>query len=201
MNRPLKPLLFLSCLSPALLLAWQGWQGELGANPIESLSRETGIWSLRLLLITLAVTPLRRISGWHGIMRLRRMLGLFTFFYAATHLTIYLWLDQFFLWEEIWLDIQERPFITVGFATFVLLMLLALSSPKAVLRWMGGRRWQRLHRLTYFAAAGGVVHYWWLVKADVRAPQTYAVILFLLLLSRFRWPKLVGGVVRRREGR
>ncbi|HHS84377.1 MAG TPA: sulfoxide reductase heme-binding subunit YedZ, partial [Gammaproteobacteria bacterium] len=179
-----KPLVFLACLLPLLWLAWRGWQGSLGANPIEMVTRDTGIWTLRLLLLTLTVTPLRKVSGWNGVIRVRRMLGLFVFFYASLHLLTYLWLDQFFLWEEIWFDIQERPFITAGFATFLLLLPLALSSPKAVMRWLGGKRWQQLHRLVYVAAVTGVVHYWWLVKADVRSPQLYALLLVVLLAFR-----------------
>jgi len=185
-----KPVVFIACLLPAVVLAWQGWHDLLGANPIEAVTHSTGIWSLRLLLLTLIVTPLRKITGWGGIMRIRRMLGLFVFFYASLHLMIYLWLDQFFLWDEIWLDIQERPFITVGLATFVLLVPLTLSSPKVVMRWLGGRRWQMLHRLVYVTAIGAVAHYWWLVKTDVRSPQVYALILVLLLGIRIwysRW--------------
>ncbi len=184
-----KPLVFLACLLPLLWLAWRGWQGSLGANPIEMVTRDTGIWTLRLLLLTLTVTPLRKVSGWNGVIRVRRMLGLFVFFYASLHLLTYLWLDQFFLWEEIWFDIQERPFITAGFATFLLLLPLALSSPKAVMRWLGGKRWQQLHRLVYVAAVTGVVHYWWLVKADVRSPQLYALLLVVLLAFRVRYSR------------
>ncbi len=186
----LKSLLFLACLSPVLILAWQGWRDLLGANPIETVTHDTGIWSLRMLLLTLTVTPLRKITGWNGIIRIRRMLGLFAFFYASLHLMTYLWLDQFFLWEDIWFDIEERPFITVGFAVFLLLVPLTLSSPKIVMRWLGGKYWQRLHRIVYIAAIGGIIHYWWLVKADVRSPQLYALLLFILLGTRIlysRW--------------
>ncbi len=185
-----KLLLFFACLLPLFLLVWQGWCDLLGANPIEAITHDTGSWALRLLLLTLVVTPLRQITGWNGIMRIRRMLGLFAFFYASLHLITYLWLDQFFLWEEIWLDIEERPFITVGFAVFLLLVLLALSSPRVVMRWLGGKYWQRLHRIVYIAAIGGIVHYWWLVKADERSPQLYALFLFVLLAVRVwysRW--------------
>lgn len=183
-ERHFKLLLFAGCLSPAVVLGGQWWQGLLGANPVEAITRESGIWALRFLLITLAVTPLRRISGWHGVVRYRRMLGLFAFFYASLHLLIYLWLEQSFFWGEILLDIQERPFITVGFVTFLILLLLTITSPKAAVRWMGGRRWRRLHRLVYLAAAGGVIHYWWLVKVDVRNPTFYALFLGGLLLLR-----------------
>ena len=192
-----KTLLFLVCLLPAAGLGWQWWHDRLGANPIEAISKDTGIWALRLLLVTLAVTPLHRVTGWHGMMRYRRMLGLFAFFYAVLHLGIYLWLDQFFLWEEIVLDIQERPFITVGFATFLILLGLAVTSPRAIVRRMGGRRWQSFHRLVYVAAAGGVIHYWWLVKADVRNPLFYALLLGGLLAARLLYSRRVTALLHR----
>ncbi len=182
--RCFKALLFVGCLVPAAVLGWQWWREALGANPVEAVMRETGIWTLRFLLITLTVTPLRKITGWHGVVRYRRMLGLFTFFYATSHLLIYLWLEQSFWWEEILLDIQERPFITVGFASFLVLFSLAITSPTVIVRWMGGRCWRQLHRLVYVAAIGGVLHYWWLVKADVRSPAFYALLLGGLLSAR-----------------
>ncbi len=190
-----KLLLFIVCLIPAGVLAWQWWQDALGANPVERLIHETGIWTLRGLLITLAVTPVRRLTGWQGIVRYRRMLGLFTFFYASLHLLFYLWLDQGFWWDEIWLDIRERPFITVGMGTFFILSMLALTSPTPVIRRLGGIRWRRLHRLVYVAALGGVIHYWWLVKADVTSPVLYASLLgglmILRLPGRFDWSRRV----------
>ncbi len=189
-----KSLLFFACLLPVIVLAWQWWWDLLGANPVESVTHETGIWTLRLLLLTLAVTPLRKITGWSGVIRIRRMLGLFVFFYASLHLITYLWLDQFFLWEEIWFDIGERPFITIGFTAFLLLVPLALTSPTIVMRWLGGKRWQRLHRLVYVAAIGGVVHYWWLVKADVRSPQIYSLLLVLLLAARVLYSRRAAGM-------
>ncbi len=190
-----KPAVFFVCLLPAIMLAWHGWRDLLGANPIETITHDTGIWGLRMLLLTLAVTPVRKITGWNGVMRLRRMLGLFAFFYAALHLMTYFWLDQFFFWEEIWFDIQERPFISIGLATFLLLVPLALSSPTAAMRWLGGRRWQRLHRIVYVAAIGGVVHYWWLVKADARSPQIYAVLLAVLLVVRLLYGRWFTGLL------
>ncbi len=187
-----KWMVFLACLQPLTMLAWQGWREELGANPIETITHDTGMWGLRLLLLTLAVTPIRKITGWSGIVSIRRMLGLFAFFYMSLHLATYLWLDQFFLWEEIGFDIQERPFIAIGFITFLLLVPLALTSPTAVMRWLGGRRWQRIHNLIYVAATTGVVHYWWLVKADTRDPQLYALLLVLLLGIRLRYSRWFG---------
>jgi sulfoxide reductase heme-binding subunit YedZ len=179
----IKPVLFLFCLFPAGLLGWQFFADELGANPIEAVTRGTGEWTLRLLLITLLMTPLKRLSGWYWPIRVRRMLGLFAFFYASLHLTTYLWLDQFFDWHEIWLDILDRPFITVGMLAFVLLVPLALTSNKFSIRKLG-RNWKRLHRLAYVIPVLGVLHFWWLVKADILEPAIYAVLLGALLFAR-----------------
>ena len=181
----LKPAVFLLCLLP---LAWLGFAlltDRLGANPIEALTRDTGEWTLRLLLITLCMTPLRRFMGWRWPLRLRRMLGLFAFFYACVHLSTYVWLDQFFAWGEIWRDIVKRPFITVGMLAFVLLVPLAATSNRFMLKRLG-RNWVRLHRLAYVIPALGVVHFWWLVKADVRTPLIYALLFLLLMLLRWR---------------
>ena len=176
-----KAVVFVLCLLPALELAL-GWQANtLGANPIETITRASGEWALRLLLITLAVTPLRRFSGLHWLLRLRRMLGLFAFAYAFGHFTIYLWLDQFFDWNAIALDILDRPFITVGFAAFVLLIPLAATSNSFAIRRLGGRRWQALHRSVYAIAILAVLHFWWLVKSDLREPALYAAIAAVLL--------------------
>ena len=176
-----KALVFVLCLLPALDLAL-GWRADtLGANPIETITRASGEWALRLLLITLAVTPLRRFSGLHWLLRLRRMLGLFAFAYAFGHFTIYLWLDQFFDWNAIALDILDRPFITVGFAAFVLLIPLAATSNGFAIRRLGGRRWQALHRSVYAIAILAVLHFWWLVKSDLREPALYAGIAAVLL--------------------
>jgi len=189
--RVVKPGLFVLCLAPLALIAWDAFFGDLGANPIETLSRRTGDWTLRLLLITLAVSPLRRLSGWGELMRLRRMLGLFTFFYACLHLLNYLGLDQFFSWHFILEDVVEHKFVLVGFTSFLLLVPLALTSTDNMMRRLGGRRWRRLHRLVYPAAVGGVVHFLWLVKSDLGEPLLYAACLAVLLGYRLYhryWP-------------
>ncbi|ENO85293.1 sulfite oxidase heme-binding subunit YedZ [Thauera linaloolentis] len=186
----LKAAVFFACLLPALDLAL-GWRnGTLGANPIETLTRASGEWTLRFLLITLAVSPLRRYSGLHWLLRLRRMLGLFAFTYAAAHFMAYIWLDQFFDWRAIAHDILDRPFIAVGFAAFVLLVPLAATSSKAAIRRLGGRRWQSLHRSVYAIAILAVIHFWWLVKADLLKPFIYALILAVLLGLRAWWREL-----------
>ena len=182
--RLLKPLVFIASLGPLAFLSLGAWQGSLGANPIETITHATGLWTLRFMLITLAVTPLRRLTGWNEIIRVRRMLGLFAFFYGSLHLMTYVWLDQFFDWAAIVKDVAKRPFITAGFSAFVLLVPLALTSTAGMIRRLGGRAWRRLHRLAYAAAALGVVHYWWLVKADIRPPRNYAILLAVLLLVR-----------------
>jgi sulfoxide reductase heme-binding subunit YedZ len=179
-----KALVFAACLLPLALLLWRGFTAGLGANPIEAITHATGDWTLRFLLITLAITPLRRLSGWNRVIGFRRMLGLFAFFYGTLHLLTYLWLDKFFAWSDILHDIPRRPFITVGFSAFVLLVPLALTSTAASIRGLGGRRWRALHRLIYVAALFGVVHYWWLVKADTTLPATYLSILALLFTVR-----------------
>lgn len=182
--RVAKPLLFVACLVPVAVLVWAGFGGRLGANPVETVTHDTGQWALRLLLVTLAVTPLRRLTGWSPILRLRRMLGLFAFFYALLHLTTYLWLDQFFAWSAVLEDVLERPFITLGMAAFLLLVPLAATSTNAMIRRLGGRRWRLLHRLVYPAAALAVAHFLWLVKADLREPLVYAGVLALLMAAR-----------------
>jgi len=178
-----KPLLFALCLVPAGLMGWQFYADELGANPIEAITRGTGEWTLRLLLITLLMTPVKRITGWYWPIRVRRMLGLFAFFYVCLHLATYLWLDQFFDWHEIWLDILDRPFITAGMLAFVLLVPLALTSNRFSIKKLA-RNWKRLHRLAYVVPLLGVLHFWWLVKADIREPAIYAVLLGALLVVR-----------------
>ncbi len=186
----IKAITFILCLLPAANLAL-GWQADaLGANPIETLTLASGEWALRLLLITLAVTPLRRVTGLHWLLRLRRMLGLYAFAYAAAHFAIYLWLDQFFDWGAIARDILERPFITVGFVAFVLMIPLAASSNSFAIRRLGGRQWQSLHRSSYAIAILAVVHFWWLVKADLLEPTIYALILAALLGARAWWREL-----------
>lgn len=184
--RILKATGFVLCLLPAAWLAWRAYGDHLGANPIETITRDTGVWTLRLLLITLLVTPLRRLTGWNVLQRLRRMLGLFAFFYACLHFTTYIWLDKFFVWPDMVKDVIKRPFITVGFLGFMLLLPLAATSTNAMMKRLG-RRWQTLHRLAYVIPALGVLHYLWLVKADIRAPLLYGVLLSVLLGVRLWW--------------
>lgn len=177
----LKILLWVLCLSPVSLLAWKATHDELGANPLSEVTLSTGHWTLYLLLITLAVSPLRRISGLNWLIRIRRPLGLFAFFYGSLHLMTYLWFDKFFDVHEIVKDIYKRPFITAGMTAWTLMFPLALTSTAASIRWLGGKRWQALHRLIYASAIAGVVHFWWLVKRDLRRPEMMAAILVVLL--------------------
>ena len=177
----LKATLFVACLVPVSRLGLLALHHQLGANPIEYITRSTGWWVLTFLLLTLLVTPLRRLSGMSWLLRLRRMLGLYAFFYACLHFSIYIWLDQFFDWHGILKDIGKRPFITVGFAAFVLLIPLAVTSTNAMVRRLGARRWQMLHRLVYAIAILGVLHFWWLVKKDIREPLVFALVLAVLL--------------------
>jgi methionine sulfoxide reductase heme-binding subunit len=184
-KRPmLKVGVFGACLMPLAVLAGQALTHTLGANPIDEITNQTGIWTLRMLLITLAVTPARRLTGWNRLIQLRRMLGLFAFFYGSLHFLTYIWLDQSFVLEDIIADVMERPFITVGFASFALLIPLAVTSTTAMIKRLGGKWWQRLHRLVYAIAIGGVVHYLWLVKADIQQPLLYGGILGVLLVYR-----------------
>lgn len=177
----IKALLFLLCLVPLARLIVLGANDALGANPIEFITRSTGTWTLVFLLVTLSVTPLRKIFNQPALIKLRRMFGLFAFFYVCLHFTTYIWLDQFFDAGEIAKDIVKRPFITVGFLAFVLLIPLAATSNNAIIKRLGARRWQRLHRLVYPIGILGVVHYWWLVKKDLTQPIIYASILAVLL--------------------
>jgi sulfoxide reductase heme-binding subunit YedZ len=172
---------FGACLVPLALVVWQAATHNLGANPIKEVTEQTGLWTLRLLLITLTVTPVRRLTGWNRVIQLRRMLGLFVFFYGSLHFITYVWLDQFFVVEEIITDVRQRPFIAVGLLSFVLLIPLAMTSTTTMIKRLGGIWWQRLHRLVYGIAIGGVVHYLWLVKADVQAPLIYGGLVALLL--------------------
>jgi methionine sulfoxide reductase heme-binding subunit len=179
-NRWLKPVVFLAALGPLARLGWKGLTGDLGANPIQVITFSTGTWTLVFLLITLSITPLRRISGQNGLIQYRRMAGLFAFFYGVLHLLTYLWLDQFFDLPAIVKDVYKRPFITAGFTGFVLLVPLAITSTKGWIRRLG-KRWQTLHRLIYLSAIAGVVHFLWLVKKDLREPLIYGTILAVLL--------------------
>jgi sulfoxide reductase heme-binding subunit YedZ len=177
---------FATSLLPLVWLAWLAWRDQLGTNPVETLSHRTGDWSLRFLLLTLAVTPLRRLTGWNGLQRFRRLLGLFAFFYVSLHFGVYLVFDQFFDWRAIVADIAKRPYITVGFAGWLLLIPLAVTSTGGMMKRLG-RNWQGLHRLVYLIGALGVLHYLWLVKADLSEPLLYAGILALLLSYRLWW--------------
>jgi sulfoxide reductase heme-binding subunit YedZ len=181
-----KPALFVACLLPLALLVWRVVDGSAGPNPVEAITHATGDWALRVLLATLAVTPLRRLTGWSWLVRLRRMLGLYAFFYAALHFAAYLWLDQFFDWQAIVADIAKRPYITVGFAALVLMVPLAVTSTRGWIRRLGPR-WKQLHRLVYTIGVLGVLHYLWLVKADLLEPAIYAAVLAVLLALRLPW--------------
>ena len=205
-----KPLVFASALIPFSYLVWRGLNGNLTADPLTEVTNETGIWTLRFVVLTLALTPLRRISGWNVLVRFRRMIGLFAFFYASLHFLTYVVGDRFAsldfpdgfvavstlqnLLLAMWEDIAERPYITVGFIGFVSMVPLALTSTKGWIRRLGGRNWQRIHRLVYLTGIAGVTHYWWKVKADTLHPAIYASIVAVLLgfrlvlsLRRSRW--------------
>ena len=180
MPKYIKPLVFVFCLVPLVMLVWDGFQDALGANPIEKITHRTGDWALRFLLITLSITPLRKISGWKQLLRLRRMLGLFTFFYVCIHFSIYIVFDHFFDVNEIAKDIVKRPYVTVGFTAFLLLIPLAVTSTNNMMKKLGSR-WKQLHQLVYVIAVLGILHYLWLVKADVLQPVIHAMVLVTLL--------------------
>lgn len=182
--RVAKAVVFLICLGPLSVLVWKGLHEQLGANPVDVITRATGKSTLTLLLITLSITPLRKLSGWPWMVRFRRMLGLFAFFYGTLHLTTYVWLDKFFDVHAMLHDIAKRRFITAGMTGWALMLPLALTSTAGWIRRLGGKRWQQLHRLIYFSAMAGVVHFIWLVKADLRRPLTYGTILVILLAYR-----------------
>ncbi len=201
----LKPLVFLASLAPAAWLVWAALTGNLSANPLSDLTNETGVWALRFLCVTIAITPVRRVTGWNVLVRFRRMAGLYAFFYGTLHFLTYAIADRFagldftdgmFTWvtarnlvASVGEDIYKRPFITIGFTAFILMVPLAATSTAGWIRRMGGKRWQALHRLVYVSATAGVVHYYWLVKADVRRPLTYGAIVLPLLLVRFYWSR------------
>ena len=215
-RRILKPAVFVASLVPAAILiyltwkafngevsAWPALTGNLSANPLEDITHGTGDWALRFLCTTLAVTPLRRLTGWNGAIRFRRMLGLFAFFYATLHFLVYAFLDRYASLEVAdgmlswaatrallaWIidDIYKRPFITVGFASLVAMVPLAVTSTAGMIRRLGGHRWQLLHRLIYLSAISAAVHYWWLVKSDIREPATYGAVVAALLGLRLYW--------------
>lgn len=175
----------LFCVMPLATLGLRALDNGLTANPIEFITHATGDWTLRFILITLCVTPLRKLFGLPDLIRFRRMFGLFAFFYGFLHFTTYIWLDKLFDLAEMWKDIAKRPYITLGFTGFVLLIPLAITSTASWIRLLGGRRWQLLHRLIYVSAVAGVIHYYWLVKSAVIRPLIYAVIVTVLLLWRF----------------
>ena len=189
-----KAFAFALCLGPLALLGWRALHGDLTANPIEFITHTTGDWTLRFLIVTLAVTPLRKILRVPQLIRFRRMFGLFAFFYACLHFSTWIGLDKFFDWADMWKDVQKRRFITVGFAGFALMIPLALTSTAGWIRRLGGKRWQSLHRLIYVSAIAGVIHYYMQVKADVRRPLAFAAALAILLGYRLivysRRPKL-----------
>ena len=195
-RRVWKPLVFAACLVPAALLVYNALWGSLGVNPLETLTNETGIWTLRLLVVTIAITPIRWLTGWNPIINFRRMIGLFAFFYGTIHFFIYFLFDRSLMFDGLWEDIVLRPYITAGFTAFVLMIPLAVTSTKGWIRRMGGYRWNVLHKLVYLCAVLGVVHYWWKVKLDVTDPMIYAAIVGVLL----GW-RLVKAVNRRAETR
>jgi sulfoxide reductase heme-binding subunit YedZ len=176
-----KVLVFLLCLAPLGRLAWRAWNQDLTANPIEFITHFTGDWTIRMLVATLAVTPLRKALDAPGLIRYRRMLGLFAFFYGSLHFLTYIWLDKFFDLHDIVKDVGKRPFVTAGFAAFSAMVPLAATSTAGWIRRLGGRRWQALHRLIYFSGVAAVVHYYWLVKSDIRLPALYGTLVALLL--------------------
>jgi sulfoxide reductase heme-binding subunit YedZ len=177
----IKPPVFLLCLLPLGNLVWKGFQRELSANPLEYIRNSTGFWTLVFLCVTLSVTPLRRLLRRNELIRFRRMLGLFAFFYGFLHFITYIWFEQGFNFRAMLEDVYLRPFITAGFIAFVLMIPLALTSTSGMVRRLGGKRWQMLHRLIYFSAIAGVVHFWWKVKTDVRVPARFAWIVAILL--------------------
>ena len=183
-----KPILFFVCLIPLAVILYDTFTNGLGANPVEALSHRTGAWTLRFLFITLTITPLRKQFGWSRLVPLRRMLGLYAFFFACLHLFVYLVLDRSMLLSEIIIDIGKRPYITIGFAVFLMLLPMATTSTNGMIRRLGGRRWKKLHRLIYPAAIGAVIHFFWLVKSDITEPFIYSVILTGLLAYRLPRP-------------
>jgi methionine sulfoxide reductase heme-binding subunit len=179
-----KVAVFALSLAPLASLVWRGFQNNLTADPIAFITHKTGDWTLRFLVITLVITPLRKTLHVPQLIRFRRMLGLFAFFYATLHFTTWIVLDHFFAWSEMWKDVQKRPFITVGFIGFVLMIPLAVTSTAGWIRRLGGRRWQLLHRAIYFIAVLGVIHYYLQVKSDTRKPLEYAWMVGILLAWR-----------------
>ena len=201
----LKPLVFLASLGPLAWLIWAGLTGNLSANPLSDLTNETGVWALRFICASLAITPLRRLTGWNWLTRFRRMIGLYAFFYGSLHFLVYTIVDKFaglefidgiVAWSTarnlalaVWDDVYKRPFITIGFTALVLMLPLAITSTAGWIRRLGGKRWAALHRLVYVTGVAAVVHYYWLVKADVSRPLIYAAVVALLLGMRVYWAR------------
>ena len=181
----IKVFVWLAALAPLAYLVWQGYRGDLTADPVKYITHFTGRTALIILFITLCVTPIRRLSGWNGIVRFRRLVGLFSFFYAVIHLLIYLAFDRGFVFTELGEDIAKRPYITIGFTAWVMLLTLAVTSPQAILRRMGGKRWRALHRLVDVVPVLGVIHFAWAQKKDVSLPVLYGLVLGLIFLVRF----------------
>jgi len=204
--RLLKVFVFVASLGPAAWLVWAIVTGNLSPNPLSDITNETGVWTLRFLCITLAITPLRKITAWNPLIRFRRMVGLFAFFYGTLHFLTYVIADRFagldfpdgmLAWstarnlaKSVSEDIYKRPFITIGFTAWTTMVPLALTSTAGMIRRLGGRAWNRLHKLVYATATLGVVHYWWLVKADVSRPRIYGVVVGLLLAMRIYWTRM-----------
>ncbi|MBI2241027.1 MAG: sulfoxide reductase heme-binding subunit YedZ [Magnetospirillum gryphiswaldense] len=184
--RGLKPAVFALSLLPLVWLGWQVAFGSLGVNPVETLNRTLGDWALRFLLLALAVTPVRQWTHWAPLARLRRMMGLFAFFYVCLHLASYVGVDLFFDWAALWKDVVKRTYITLGMGCFLLLLPLALTSTDGMIRRLGGKAWRKLHKLVFPAAILGVAHFWLMVKADIREPVVYALVLAVLLGWRMR---------------
>ncbi len=184
LRRVIKPIVFVACLGPLAWLVYGAFNDGLGVNPVETITNTTGIWTLRFIAISLAITPLRWLTKWSPSILLRRMVGLFAFFYGTLHFMTYFVLDHSLMFDGLWEDIVERPYITVGFTAFVLLIPLALTSTQGWIRRLGGRRWNLLHKLVYISAMLGVLHYWWKVKVDTSSPALYATIVAVLLGAR-----------------
>jgi methionine sulfoxide reductase heme-binding subunit len=180
----IKPLVFALCLAPLAQLTWTALHNGLGANPVESITHATGTWTLVFLCVTLSITPLRRLLHQNWFVRFRRMFGLFAFFFGCLHLATYVWLDKTFDFSEMTKDVYKRPFITAGFTAFLLMVPLAVTSTSGMIRRLGGKRWQMLHRLVYVSAIAGAIHYYWLVKSDETLPLRFAAIVATLLLYR-----------------
>ncbi len=176
-----KAIVFINCLVPLVMLAWDAVRNQLGANPLEFVTRATGTLTLIFLLLSLAVTPARKLTGWQWLIKFRRMIGLYAFFYGFLHLTTYVWFDKVFNLRSIVEDTFKRPFIAVGMFSFFLMVPLAITSTNGMIKRLGGKRWARLHKAVYVAAIGGALHFWMLVKADTRKPLAFAFVLALLL--------------------